>query len=296
VRFSVVIATRGRPESLRTTLESLAACSTSPDEVVIVDGDEARSAEPVADAVREAFSVPVRHVASPPGLTRQRNAGIRAAHGEVIVFADDDVAFDPGVLSALATAYADPAVVGATGRIVEHEPRRVGGARSGLRRSLQLKGDQGTMTSYGYPRRLIDLDVGRDVEFMHGCLMSARRDAALATGFDEGLPGYGLAEDEDFGYRLSRAGRVRYVPSASVVHLARGRGGAAQRAFNRTLVIHRAYLLRKNFAPGRLAWIRFVGMLALLVAHRAANGEWQGVRGLAEGALAAARGRRPDDP
>ena len=48
--------------------------------------------------------------------------------------------------------------------------------------------------------------------------MSARREAAAVIRFDELLTGYALAEDEDFSYRLSRLGRVRYVPSISIWH------------------------------------------------------------------------------
>ena len=72
--------------------------------------------------------------------------------------------------------------------------------------------------------------------------------------FDEDLPGYGLAEDEDFGYRLSRHGRVRVVDDAVVVHRNTGMRSIDQRAFNRMLVENRAYLMRKNLAPGVVAW------------------------------------------
>jgi GT2 family glycosyltransferase len=293
VRVTLVIATRRRPESLRATLASLARCEPLPAEVLVVDGDEAGSAGPIAEEARGLLGVPVGYVRSPAGLTRQRNAGVRAAGGDVVAFADDDVEFAPGTFAALAAAYDDPAVVGVTGRVVEHEPRRVGGARSRVRELLRLGRAQGTMTAYGYPRRLTDLEAARDVEFMHGCLMSARREAAVAVGFDERLPGYGLAEDEDFGYRLSRTGRVRYEPGASVVHLARGRSSAEQRAFNRTLVVNRSYLFRKSFDRGAASRLRFAALVALLAVHRALNGEWQGVRGLGEGAWAALRGEQP---
>ena len=47
---------------------------------------------------------------------------------------------------------------------------------------------------------------------MPGCFMSARREAA-SVRFDEKLGAYALAEDEDFSYRLSRRGRLVYLPT-----------------------------------------------------------------------------------
>lgn len=289
MRLSLVIATRARPEPLAATLASLARCEPPPAETLVVDGDETGSAAAVVERFAGALPA-LRHVRAPAGLTRQRNAGIAAATGDVVVFCDDDVALDREVFAVLAAAYEDPGVVGATGRVTEEEDRRVGRSRSRIR-SLLLGGPEGTMTSFGYPRRIVDAGRARDVEFVHGCLMSARRDAAERVGFDEQLPGYGLAEDEDFGYRLSRLGRVRYLPDAHVVHLRQGFRSSGRRDFDRMLVRNRAYLLRKNFPLTPATRLRFAGLVGVLVAHRALNGEWQGVRGLAEGAWAAWRER-----
>lgn len=287
VRLSLVIATRARPRTLAATLASLEGCDPLPAETLVVDGDESGSAAPVV--AEFAGRVPgLRHVPAPAGLTRQRNAGLAEAAGDVVAFADDDVAFDPRVFAALARAYEETSVVGATGRVVEREERRVGRSRSRVR-SLLLPGEEGTMTRFGYPRRIVHPDVPRDVQFMHGCLMSARREAAVRTGFDETLPGYGLAEDEDFGYRLSRLGRVRYVPAARVVHLREGFNSAGRRDFDRMLVRNRAHLFRKSFPRTPASRLGFAGLVGVLAAHRALNGEWAGLRGLAEGALDAWR-------
>jgi GT2 family glycosyltransferase len=280
VRLSLVIATRGRPERLARTLDSLARCDPLPAELIVVDGDPEGSAAPVLAG--RSLGVPATHLTSPPGLTRQRNAAVDAASGDVVVFADDDVDFDPPLFARLAEAYADPGLAGATVRVITaDEDARVGGARSRLRRLLG--GREGTMTRYGYPRRIVDPEIARDVEFMAGCLMSARRELAARLRFDEALGGYGLAEDEDFGYRLSRVGRVRYLPSTHVVHHGGGVQAVATAAFNRQLVVNRTYLFRKNFAATPLARAQFALMLALLLVHRAVNREWAGARGLLQG-------------
>jgi GT2 family glycosyltransferase len=291
VRLSVVIATKGRPEILRETLASLARCRPRPDELIVVDGDPGGSArEAVAGAGETAAETDVRYLPSEPGLTRQRNAGTHAAQGDVVVFLDDDVQVDPGLFGALALAYEDPGVVGATGVVVEESRRRFVDKESRLRRLLLGRGE-GRMTRFGYPRRLLDQGAERDVEFMPGCLMSGRRQQVAQTGFDERLTGYALAEDEDFSYRLSRQGRIRHVPDASVLHRNTGFLTTDARAFNRMVVVNRAYLFRKNFERGLLARSEFALFVLGLMVHRALNREWRGVAGLAEGALEAWRSR-----
>ena len=131
-----------------------------------------------------------------------------------------------------------------------------------------------------------------DVEYMLGGLMTARLDAARRVRFDERLRGYALLEDEDFSYRLSRRGRVRYEPRAAIHHRTLGVSGARSREFNRQLVRNRAYLFRKNFSATPLHRLQFAGLVLLLFAHRAVNGDWRGLVGLAEGCRDAWRDRR----
>ncbi len=290
MRFSVVIATKGRPDALARTLDSVQRCEPGPVEVIVVDGDEAESARPVVESP-DREGQPLRYLASEPGLTRQRNRGIDVASGDVVVFVDDDVAFAPSAFSSLERVYSDPSVIGATGLVMEEQGRRFGNSRSAARRLLPGGGKEGSMTRFGYPRRIQDGRTPRDVEFMQGCLMSARRDAAQRVGFDEGLTGYALAEDEDFSYRLSRLGRVRYEPSVVIEHEGTGAQASATRDFNRTVVVNRAYLFRKNFRRSPLARLQFAMLVGILALHRALNGEWEALRGLADGSLEAWRSR-----
>ena len=284
LRLSLIIATCRRPDRLTAALASLSACDPQPAEVIVVDGDEAESARAVVEAhARAAAPGAVRYVRSPPGLTRQRNRGIDLAGGDVVVFADDDIEFSTNLFGRLARAYADAGLAGATARVDEPDSRRIAGARTRLRRLVPGSGAQGAMSAAGYPHRLTDLDHDRDVEFVHGCLMSARRDLAAQIRFDEELPGYGLTEDEDFGYRLSRAGRVRYLAGARVIHHADGIGTIHQHDFNRQLVVNRAYLFRKNFPQGIRARIQFAATIGVLIVHRLLNAEWAGARGLLAG-------------
>lgn len=285
VQVSVVIATLGRPDPLRRALHSLAGSTLPPHEVLVVDGDTTDQAKAVVEEATAGAPYPLQHLRTPRGLTRQRNAGLVQASGQVVLFLDDDARVAPDLLARLTAAYEDPSVVGVTGKVVEPSSNRVGGKTSRVRTLLAGRGPQGTFTSCGYPRRLVDEDSDRDVEFMSGCFMSARLDAAREVRFDEALPGYALAEDEDFSYRLSRRGRIRYLGGAVAHHDNAGFHGRDRRAFGHQVVRNRRYLFRKNFPQTHVARAQFGLLLCVLVVHRLLNRDLPGARGLVEAAV-----------
>jgi glycosyltransferase involved in cell wall biosynthesis/GT2 family glycosyltransferase len=297
MKFSVIICTFRRPGRLRRTLDSMYACRPDPHEVIVVDGDPQRSAQDVVEGV----SVPAgrprpRYLPSPEGLTLQRNLGLRQCTGDVVVFFDDDVLLSPDIFLQLGDAYQDPAIVGATGRVIEESSHRFGRKESAIRRWLPGGGEEGSFTRFSYPRYLTRTENPRDVEVMQGCFMTARRDAALYVGFDEQLPGYGLAEDEDFSCRLARLGRIRYVPEALLTHEQASTSSYDSRTLSRLVVVNRSYLFRKNFLRTPLARVQFAALIGILLTHRLVNANWQGARGILEGLRDVRRGEHAQVP
>jgi len=285
VSFSLVIVTKDRPGPLREALESSARVLPADSEVIVVDGGPECSGHHVVREFRSRFpDLDVFYVTSDPGMTLQRNVGIDAASGDVVVFIDDDCTLEPGLFEVLTRAYEDPAVVGATGRIDQPSRYRLGShPHSRLRWLILGAGRQGSMSSFGFRHPIVDVEQPRDVEFMPGPFMSARRDVAAQVRFDERLTGYGLGEDDDFAYRLSRRGRICYEPKATVRHHELGRRNMDRRQMSRVTVVNRTYLFRKNFAQTLRARAAFSALLALLCAHRVLNREWSALRGLVEG-------------
>jgi GT2 family glycosyltransferase len=285
VRVSVIIATKGRPEVLAEALESSARALPGDGEVIVVDSDPDHSAEAVVAELRSRYpELTARHIASPAGASLQRNIGIDAACGDVLVFFDDDCTFEPGLFEPLLDVYRDPGVVGVTGRVEEPESGRLGtNPHTRLRWLLLGGGHQGHMSSFGFRRPIVDLDRPRDVEYMPGAFMSARRDVAAEVRFDERLGTYSLAEDDDFSYRASRRGRIRYEPAAVLYHHRLGSRQMDRCQLDRLRVVNLTYLFRKNFPQTLRARAGFKFMLLLLCMHRMLNREWSGLRGLLEG-------------
>ncbi|MCT1550177.1 glycosyltransferase family 2 protein [Brevibacterium casei] len=283
--LSVIIATLGRPDHLSAALGSLRSSSDQPEEVLIVDGSANSDALELTQRHDAGSPYPVRHVHSAPGLTRQRNVGLDSAVGDVVLFLDDDAKVPAQALREVRNAYSDPEVIGATARIVEPFGNDVGGKVSALRRAFNAGGAPGSFTSSGFPRRLQDEAVRQDIEFMQGAFMSARLAEARRVRFDETLVGYGLAEDEDFSYRLSRLGRIRYLGDVEIEHDNAGFSNRDRVVFARTVVRNRRYLFHKNFEQSRRSRAAFALLLGTLVVHRLLNREFAAASAVAGSAL-----------
>lgn len=91
--LSLVICTRDRAESLRRCLDRLPASNLAAQdgELVLVDNGSSGRTPTVMRRFAEEAACPVAIVTEPvAGLSRARNAGVRRAEGDTIVFTDDD--------------------------------------------------------------------------------------------------------------------------------------------------------------------------------------------------------------
>src|SRR5882762_461448 len=118
--LTVVIPTRNRAAALRRTLESLAAQSSQPAELIVVDASEnsvtrSMCVEQVVPSLRSGMSWYRADVA---GAATQRNQGVRASSQSVIGFMDDDILFEPLCFARLWSALeSDPRLGGVNAMI-----------------------------------------------------------------------------------------------------------------------------------------------------------------------------------
>jgi cellulose synthase/poly-beta-1,6-N-acetylglucosamine synthase-like glycosyltransferase len=114
--ISIVIAARNEARRLPARVANLLAQDYPGDrEIIIVsDGSTDRPGDALA-----AFGPSVRLIELPPGgKPAALNAGVAAARGEVLVFADARQRFAPGSLVALVENLSDPSVGGVTGELI----------------------------------------------------------------------------------------------------------------------------------------------------------------------------------
>jgi glycosyltransferase involved in cell wall biosynthesis len=100
VSASIIVCTYNRHKSLQHTLGCLAAQNTLPElawEVIVVDNNSSDGTCEIVQAYQKTQAIPCLRYEfeEKQGLSHARNRGIRSAHGDVVLFTDDDVCPEP---------------------------------------------------------------------------------------------------------------------------------------------------------------------------------------------------------
>jgi len=90
--ISVIICTRNRFDDFRKTLQSLTQQSRLPDELIVVDSSDNLQIEGYLKSME--LQVSFHYFHTNPGLTFQRNHGVKKSIGDLLFFFDDDVDLD----------------------------------------------------------------------------------------------------------------------------------------------------------------------------------------------------------
>lgn len=213
---SVIICTKDRPAELAHAIASVRGSGEAGRRAEIVVVEE-------ADAPR---SIPgVRYVHLPRegrGFGYARNAGVRAAGGDLIVFMDDDCEAEKGWVEALiAPFHADRRILGVAGAVMVRNCGPIGYAEN-------ILGFPGGGLQYLHNAH------GQVVptHFLSTCNCAYRKEALLRVeSFSEDAR-LG-AEDSLVAERINTLGPCVYAPTAMVYHRARARLSAIFRWFMR---------------------------------------------------------------
>ena len=215
---SIIVSTRNRAASLERCLRSINdEGSATPAELIVVDNG---STDATCEVIRTALAhsrLEMTALHEPiPGSSRARNAGVRVARGELVLFTDDDAVIHEGWIDALCGRFEpDVAVVG--GRVL---PRITGATPVWLG---DLRGIP--MTIWDQGAEAFEMN-GRELPF--GVNMALRRASLerLEEPFDLRLghrPGVSMGYEETRLVLTAKSdGRVVYEPSAVVEHVVDG--------------------------------------------------------------------------
>jgi GT2 family glycosyltransferase len=271
VSMDVVVCTRDRPEQLARCLGRLVERAGTDVGIVVVDNaprDEA--VRNVVDRVAKERPGLRRVVEGRPGLSRARNAGLRASSADVVAFTDDDTVVHEGWTGGLRAAfsYADDVAV-VTGLV---PPAEIASRSQALfeRKVKWSENLEFEIYSMAERERYVWSFPYAAGNFGTGANFAVRRELALSVGgFDEALGAgtrSGSGEDFKMFIQLVRAGyRLVYEPGAIVWHIHRGR----ERDLRRQIIGYGSGMAACFFAlslePGRLDMLRGVlhGALAL---------------------------------
>ncbi len=184
-----------------------------PDQVVVIDASDNDQTKMVVSQFPS-----VEYIYNPSGrgnTPNSRNAGLRVAKGEIIVFLDDDAFAHPGWLKNLLATYDEPNVGAVAGRALDLKP---GEDQRGL-------DEIGKVMPNGRITGFFAADPGGYVEVDHmlGANMSFRRDVmAQLGGFRDDTPGGSsiVCEETEMCLRVKQVGyRILFNPKSVVDHI-----------------------------------------------------------------------------
>lgn len=300
---SVVICTRDRPDELARCLASLPNQTRPPGEIIVVD-NASRD-----DRTRQvAQAAGVRYVReNRPGLDFARNAGARAASGDIIAYTDDDVVLHPLWLERLVAAFDDPVIGAVTGLVLPAE--------------LETEAQRHFERHWSFGQGYVAKDFTPAVFERHrrfpfpawevgaGASMAFRRETFAIVGyFDERLDvgQAGCSGDSEYWYRIVAHGLVcRYAPdsiafhyhrktmeglSSQLYHYMRGHAAALLVQFERTRKWGNLYRALVTMP----AW--YIARALRVLAGRGTDRDrflWQETRGYLSGLAFYLRARRP---
>jgi len=286
IRFSLVVATLGRVETLERALESFAAQWFRSFEVIVVDQNAEERLAPVIERFRSKLRCV--HLRAAPGVSRARNLGIAEASGEIVAFPDDDCWYPQDLLERIDRWFR------------EH--------LSCSLFSICARDEEGNEVSSRWPRHSCEVNRWNVLRTCSAICLFVRREALVAAnGFDVNMgPGSGTpfaaAEDLDLAIRVLRPGRRGWFEkSIWAWHSARD---ASNTPPSRALSYGKGfgYLLRKHEYSPAILLVHLLRPLlgtvraALLLRWREARFYWNSFKGRIEGywSFSVSQAKAPD--
>lgn len=235
-KLIVIVATVGRPELTRQTVDLLADQTRPPDQVIVVSSkpsdvagmDQARGAPVVAF--------------SQQGLCRQRNHGLDLIAGaaDIVFFFDDDFLPAPDYIANVEKMMnEDSELVGVTGELIADGVRHADGYSLAQARALIRD-------------HICESAPANAREALYGCNMAIRVSAIQGLRFDETLPLYGWQEDIDFSYQIGQRGKLRSTKLVTGVHMGAKGGRTSGKRLGYSQIANILYLRRKGTMPRTL--------------------------------------------
>jgi GT2 family glycosyltransferase len=300
MKFSLIICTYMRPESVLQLLRSVQGQTLYPNEILIVDGS---TNQETALCLKENQFQNLHYFAVSPdhrGLTKQRNYGIDRVQMEmdVVCFLDDDTILEKDYFEEVIKTFKENSGISGVGGVAinenswslaepdkKYDVRRYyqwdgfvykEGQRNVVRNYLGLQSDLG-------PGRMPDYSHGKtcgfplngktyEVDLLIGMSFAFRKKVVDSIRFSPYFEGYGLYEDADFSIRALRFGKNAINTKAQLSHFHHPSGRPNQYLYGKMVVRNGWYVWRvKNPKPSFNAQLKWHIITILLTLIRFSN-------------------------
>jgi len=300
MKFSLIICTYMRPQSVLQLLQSVREQTLYPDEILIIDGSTNQETEHV---LTENQFQHLHYFAVPPedrGLTKQRNYGIDRVgkEMEVVCFLDDDTILERDYFEEVIKTFKEnPGISGVGGVAInenswslaeldkKYDARRYcqwegfvykEGQRNVVRNYLGLQSHlgPGRMPDYSHGKTCgFPLNGGTyEVDLLMGMSFAFRKIVVDSIRFSSYFEGYGLYEDADFSIRALQFGKNVINTKAQLSHFHHPSGRPNQYLYGKMVVRNGWYVWRvKNPKPSFNAQLKWHTITILLTLIRFSN-------------------------
>ena len=245
--LAVVIATKDRPGNVERLLSNIREQSFRPQQVIVVDGGEITA----ESAVKQFADFEIDYVkVHPPGLTKQKNAGLTVTRPDMglIAFFDDDIVFEDGALEAMMDFWetAPEEVAGASFNLTDFKNSRAWLKSLAQRVFFIDNRDFGRVLRSGFTTPIWNAQKNINVQWLGGGYTVWRKRVFDNWQFDEWFTGSGMWEDTFFSYRVGKHNQLAIVADARAVHLEVPVSIQGQFGLGKTQIVNWMYFVGHN--------------------------------------------------
>ncbi len=246
--MAVVTATKDRPDQLRRLLSNLRDQSFTPEQIIVVDGSD----NPVASVIDEFPELNVDYVTvRPPGLTRQKNAGVAAVRQDIdlVAILDDDIMLHDGAMDTMMGHWdTSPADLGGASFDM---PDFIYGphvwTKTALKRLFFVNDEEfGQVLSSGFSTPLWNITNTTSCRWLGGGYTVWRKEVFDQFKFIEWYPGSGVFEDVHFSHQVNKKYKLAMVAGAHCTHVDPPAPVRAQRKLGERQIINWVYFVNNN--------------------------------------------------
>lgn len=247
-KTAIIIATKGRPQVLRETLESVRRQTLAAAQIYV-------SVTNLEDVPADNSVEGVEIFVGPPGGSAQRNTAIRQVPSDVayVAFFDDDMELHPTYLeNAVSFLENNPDVVAISGIMLADGNISHQAARALLEQDATWMSNASLRDSGPH-------------HILYACNAVVRARPLRETLFDENLPLYSFGEDYELSLRLKKFGRVGRLSNAVGVHLQVQSARISGKRYGYAVIANNWYFLQKGVCHLAPPWsyIRFILVVVL---------------------------------
>jgi glycosyltransferase involved in cell wall biosynthesis len=249
-KIAFIVPTRNRPELLSKLLKSLQEQTVPANQIIVVDGSD----EPIEPKIRNFLSDTVSCIrVFPPGLTKQRNAGIEALNDDITLagYLDDDIILENDAIEAMLRFWKDcqDDVGGSSFHITNNKvasplvkiPGRILG-------KFFWCDDfrQGKILRSGFATPVVPVLRDTYTEWLCGGATVWKRQILNNFRYDESLAGTSYMEDIDFSFAVGQYYKLVILKNAKVQHFPPPFNRDKCHSRGRMNVHHRHHFVRKH--------------------------------------------------